>query len=175
MNTLNNIVYIGLGSNKGDRMKFLQLAVNKLAENKKIMIEKISPVYESRPFGSVEQNKFLNAAVKLRTNFSPEDLLKLLKQTEDDIGRVNNVKWGPREIDIDLLFYNSLILSDEFISLPHKGVIYRDFVLKPLTDIEPELIHPVHKKKLSSILLQVTERYIVKKLPEKLLIQELYN
>lgn len=175
MINLENFAYIGLGSNKGDKFKYLQLSLQKLGSDKNISIEKISPVYESKPFGNVEQGNFLNAAVKLKTNYSHTDLLKMLQQTEISIGRTNSVNWGPREIDIDLLLYNGLILSDDFISLPHKGIIYRDFVLKPLTDIEPELIHPVLKEKLNAILLKLPERYIIKKLPEKLFVQELNN
>lgn len=165
-----NITFIGLGSNKGNKLFYLSEALVKISMIKGVKLVSISSVYETKPFGIAEQNNFLNAAAKLETVLEPMPLLEKLKEIEKELGRISSEKWGPREIDIDLLFYNDLIFSNDFISLPHKGIIYRDFVLQPLCEIEPELVHPELNKKLSVILLEVKEKFIIKKIPEKLFI-----
>lgn len=171
-NSYENIVFIGLGSNKGDRLNSLQNAVNRLSLVKGVKIEVASSVYESKPFGINEQNNFYNAAVKLKTVLTPIALFKQVKQIEKDLGRTFTEKWGPREIDIDLLLYNDLIFSNDFISLPHKGIVYRDFVLQPLCEIDPELSHPETKDKLKLFLTRLEDKYVIKILPEKLFIPE---
>ena len=165
-----NIAYIGLGSNKGDRLNYLQSSLINLSLEKELKIILVSSVYETKPFGIIDQDNFYNAAAKLETVLSPERLFQNLKKTEMDLGRTFTEKWGPREIDIDLLLYNDLIISNDFISLPHKGIIYRDFVLEPLCELEPKLIHPELNKKFSVILSEVKEKYIVKRISEKLFI-----
>lgn len=160
---MKNTAYIGLGSNKGDRKKNIQSALEKisiLAGNK---IESVSSIYESMPFGKVDQDKFLNAVIKLSTSFDYPDLLIKLKEIEISIGRIFREKWGPREIDLDILFYNNLIFSNEIITLPHEGVIYRDFVLLPLCEIEPELIHPVYNKKVREFITDLKVKTIIQK------------
>ncbi|MFO7526836.1 MAG: 2-amino-4-hydroxy-6-hydroxymethyldihydropteridine diphosphokinase [Ignavibacteriaceae bacterium] len=161
-----NIVYIGLGSNKGDRLSYLKNSIAALNEIDSLKILKVSSVYETKPFGMEDQNNFFNAAVKLTTYLDPKSLLKVIKQVEDKLGRSESKKWGPREIDIDILLFNDLIFSDEFISLPHKGIIYRDFVLQPLCELEPGLVHPVLNLKLTEILAEIEEKYIINKIPE---------
>lgn len=165
-----NIAYIGLGSNKGDRLNYLHSSLIKLSLEKELKIILVSSIYETKPFGITEQDNFYNAAAKLETVLSPERLFQKLKKTEMELGRTFTEKWGPREIDIDLLLYNDLIISNDFISLPHKGIIYRDFVLEPLCELEPELIHPELNKKFSVILSEIKEKYIVKRISEKLFI-----
>lgn len=167
-----NIVYIGLGSNKGDRLGFLQKSLDLIALIPNTRIEKVSSVYLTRPFGITEQENFFNAAAKLTTGLTPLELFDQLKETEIEAGRLPAEKWGPREIDIDLLFYGDLIFSNDFISLPHKGIIYRDFVLQPLIEIEPELVYPEKNKKLSIILSEIEEKFVIKILPDKLFIPE---
>lgn len=171
-NTYKNIVFIGLGSNKGDRLKLIQNAVIRLSLIKNVAVEVTSSIYESKPFGISEQNNFYNAVVKISTDLTPVKLLGELKQIEKDLGRTITEKWGPREIDMDLLLYNDLIFSDDFISLPHKGIVYRDFVLQPLCEIDPELNHPETKKKFKHYLTSLKDKFVIKILPEKLFIPE---
>ncbi|MBS4035934.1 MAG: 2-amino-4-hydroxy-6-hydroxymethyldihydropteridine diphosphokinase [Ignavibacterium sp.] len=167
-----NNVFIGLGSNKGDRLGYLQNALLELNSADKVVIKNISSVYETRPFGIIEQKNFYNAAVSITTDLTPVDLFKKLQIIEQKLGRSFKQKWGPREIDIDLLLYNDLIISNEFISLPHKGIIYRDFVLQPLCELDPEIIHPETNEKLCFILTKLEDKFIIKILPEKLFIPE---
>lgn len=170
-----NIAYIGLGSNKGDRVAYLNNSINNLNNDYDIKIVKLSNLYETKPFGLNQQDNFCNAAAKLVTSLTPQKLLKRIKQVEEISGRTKSEKWGPREIDIDLLLFNDLIFSNEFISLPHEGIIYRDFVLQPLCDLDPDLIHPVLNRKLSNILAELKEKYIIKILPENLYISGKIN
>lgn len=167
-----NTVFIGVGSNKGDRINNFQLALNFIEETIFCNIESISSLYESSPYGNTEQENFLNAVIKCSTKLNPQELLSSLKKIESKIGRIKNDKWGPREIDLDILFYNDLIFSNEIITLPHKGIIYRDFVLVPLIEIEPEIIHPVYSKKLSEFIPELKTRYIIKKRTELLFTKE---
>lgn len=161
-----NIVYIGLGSNKGNRLSFLNYSIAALSKIENIRILKVSSVYETKPFGIEDQNNFFNAAAKLATFLDPQSFLKIIKQLEEKLGRTESKKWGPREIDIDILLFNDLIFSNEFISLPHKGIIYRDFVLQPLCELEPGLVHPVLNQKLTEILAEIKEKYIINRIPE---------
>lgn len=167
---LKNIAFIGLGSNKGNRLLYISEALLKISLIEKVSLLSVSSVYETKPLGIQKQDNFFNAAAKLETELDPMDLMIKLKDIEKGLGRIYSERWGPREIDIDLLFYNDLIFSNDFISLPHKGIIYRDFVLQPLCEIEPELIHPELNKKINVILSELKEKFIIKKVPEKLFI-----
>lgn len=133
-------VYIGLGSNLGDRRGNLEKACKKLN-----CLEK-SLVYETEPFGVKDQPKFLNMVCMIETDLSPRDLLKHIKEIEVELGRKKRKKWGPREIDIDILFYGDLVIDEPDLKIPHPGILEREFVMKPLTEIAPEFIHPVYKK-----------------------------
>jgi len=158
-----NTAYIGLGSNIGDRKKNILSALEIISSLKGNKIESVSSLYESSPYGNEDQDNFLNAVIKLSTSFDHQNLLKILKEIEVKIGRIFRERWGPREIDLDILFYNNLIFSNEIITLPHEGVIYRDFVLVPLCEIEPELIHPVYDKKVCEFLSELKVKSILQK------------
>lgn len=145
---IKNIVYIGLGSNKGDRENYLLSAIEKIDSDTGCDVDIVSSVYETKPFGVKDQADFLNAVIRIYTIYSPGDLFIFLKSIESNLGRVETLKWGPREIDLDILFYNDLVYTDENITIPHNGVMERDFVLLPLCEIEPGLIHPVTGNKL---------------------------
>lgn len=160
---MKNTAYIGLGSNEGDRKKNIQSALKEISLLEGNKIESVSSLYESLPFGKEDQDNFFNAVIKLSTSFDYRDLLKKLKEIEVRMGRVFREKWGPREIDLDILFYNNLIFSNEIITLPHEGVIYRDFVLVPLCEIEPELIHPVYNKKVCEFISKLKVKSIIQK------------
>lgn len=133
-------VYLALGSNLGDRAANLHAALEKLAPF--AQIEETSFLYETAPAYVTDQPPFLNAACRVRTALAPGDLLAALKATELALGRVESVRYGPRAIDIDLLFYADARLKTEALTVPHPRLHERDFVLAPLLDLEPALRHP---------------------------------
>ena len=137
-------IFLGLGSNVGDKKKNLEKTVEKLRE--KILNINVSKFYETEPWGYTQQDKFLNAAIRGKTFLSPSQLLKFIKLIEKELGRVKRFKWGPREIDIDILFYDDLVHKDNFITIPHPFIQERKFVLEPLMDLDPNFIHPVFKQ-----------------------------
>ncbi len=167
-----NIAYLGIGSNEGDRLDNIRQAIKYISELNNCIIEETSSIYETLPFGIIEQNNFLNAVIKILTELSPIELFENLKKIEERLGRIKREKWGPREIDLDILFYNDLIISDEIITLPHKGIIYRDFVMIPLIEIDPEIIHPIYKKRLSEFLFGLKSKNILSKKAEQLFTEE---
>lgn len=137
----NHTVYLALGSNLGDRAANLKTAIGLLAPQMTVLAK--SPVYETPPWGHTDQPAFLNQVVKVETHIQPLPLLKHLKRLEVAMGRQPSFPKGPRLIDLDILFYDDIILRDFEISIPHPGVHERAFVLVPLNDIAPDLIHPV--------------------------------
>lgn len=168
---INNITYIGIGSNKGVRRNFLEAAVDKISLDRLCKIEIVSPIYETKPIGIKDQRNFLNAVIKLVTDYPPSGLFKFLKQIEQELGRNKTFKWGPREIDLDILLYNDLIYTDENITIPHIGITERDFVLIPLCDINPDLVHPGLGIKISEIDLPDSDSNIINKITDYELIQ----
>lgn len=131
-------------------------------------ISALSSIYEAKPFGISEQDNYLNAVIKLKTSFELHDLFKFIKNIEVELGRKQTFKWGPREIDLDLLFYDEVILKDENITIPHPGIHQRDFVLIPLQEIEPGFFHPVLKRKISDISIPESEGNIIRIFDKKL-------
>ncbi|MEW6556646.1 MAG: 2-amino-4-hydroxy-6-hydroxymethyldihydropteridine diphosphokinase [Elusimicrobiota bacterium] len=144
------IVFIGLGSNKGNRKKNILSAIELLKKNGQKILKK-SSIYETKPYGYKKQKKFLNAVVKLKTNLSPLALLKLCKKVETAIGRTNSFRWGPREIDLDILFYGKKVYRNQYLTIPHLDLHNRTFVLQPLTEIAPNFVHPVVKKQIKRL------------------------
>ena len=137
-----NIVYIAFGSNIGDRGAAIEEALN-LIEQNEMKIVKRSKIYETEPYGYVDQPSFLNGAVEVETNLSCRDVLERLLSIENQIGRVREFKWGPRIIDLDIIFYNNEIYDEEDLKVPHPDMQNRDFVLKPLNDLCPDYVHPI--------------------------------
>ncbi|MEO8233078.1 MAG: 2-amino-4-hydroxy-6-hydroxymethyldihydropteridine diphosphokinase [Ignavibacteriota bacterium] len=169
-----NIAFIGIGSNVGNKIKNIKSAIGLINKLSQTSVKKISSIYESLPFGDIEQNIFFNAVIKIFTTLNPKELFAELKNIEQKLGRIKREKWGPREIDIDILLFNDLIISTEIITLPHKGIIYRDFVLFPLIEIEPRLIHPVFNKKIFEFVTELKTKNIINKLSEPLFTEEKY-
>lgn len=135
--------YLGLGSNLGDKETYLNQAVKALDETRGCQVEKVSSYLVTEPYGGVEQDDFLNACLCLKTYLSPEELLKRLHEIEQDAHRERIVRWGPRTLDLDILLYDDLILETEELILPHMDMENREFVLKPLSEIAPNLRHPI--------------------------------
>jgi 2-amino-4-hydroxy-6-hydroxymethyldihydropteridine diphosphokinase len=144
--------FLGLGANIDDRLQFLQTAVNALCGLEGTTVVSVSSVYETEPVGVKEQNNFLNAVVEVKTRFEPLALLERLKAIEYEIGRRPRERWHEREIDIDLLLYDNLVLSTERLTLPHPGVPNRKFVLVPLAEIAPSVIHPTLQRTIIDLL-----------------------
>lgn len=132
-------VYLSLGSNLGDRLNYLTSAIKCLSEEKNVTIKEISPVYETKPWGLKEQDDFYNLVLEITTTLSPHDLLTTCQQIEHQLGRVREVPFGPRTIDIDLLLYGDETLSSERLTIPHPLMCERDFVLVPLYDLAPQI------------------------------------
>ena len=141
-----HIVYLALGSNLGDRLANLKQAIAALTPQ--LDVKTKSQVYETLPWGYEDQPKFLNQVVKAKTYLEPEPLLKHLKRLEVALGRQESFPNGPRLIDIDILFYDELILYSPSLVIPHPRLHERAFVLLPLMDLDPELIHPINKKSI---------------------------
>ncbi|MBD2848398.1 2-amino-4-hydroxy-6-hydroxymethyldihydropteridine diphosphokinase [Paenibacillus sp. IB182496] len=129
------LAYIALGSNLGARDDFLRQALRRLDETPGVRILQVSGIYETDPVGYTEQPAFLNMAAALRTRRSPHALLGLLLETEQQLGRVREQRWGPRTIDLDLLAYEDAILDESELILPHPRMMERAFVLVPLSDV----------------------------------------
>lgn len=139
-------ILLGLGANIGDRETNIKKAINLLSI--KISNIKLAKIYESKPVGYTKQNNFLNTALVGLTALSPEELIKFVKEVEKGIGRIKRFKWGPREIDIDILFYDNLSYKSIRVEIPHPRLHERDFVLKPLMDLDPDFIHPIFRRKI---------------------------
>lgn len=158
-----NNVYIGIGSNVGDRLLNIKNALELLENSENLFNIKISSIYETSPYGNVHQDNFYNAVIFCKTDFTLLELLNLTKNIEIKIGRVKRENWGPREIDLDILLYNNLVYSDKNIIIPHKDLINRDFVLQPLLEIDENVKHPETKIELKEYLKALTDKYILSK------------
>jgi 2-amino-4-hydroxy-6-hydroxymethyldihydropteridine diphosphokinase len=148
-----SIVYFALGTNLGDRPANLRSAIRALPPEVKVVTE--SKIYETPPWGVENQPAFLNMAVECETGLAPESLLKYIKRLEIRLGRKSSFRWGPRLIDLDVLFYDNLIFKSEMLTIPHPHLHERAFVLVPLADIAPDFVHPVLKRTIKELLTSV--------------------
>ena len=129
------MILIGLGSNIGDREKNIITAIEKLGNHQEICIEKISSLYETKPVGITAQPDFLNGAISITTTLAPRKLLEVCLNVECQMGRIRDQRWGPRNIDIDILVYDDHVIVDEVLCIPHPRLHERGFVLIPLQEI----------------------------------------
>ena len=150
-----SIAYIALGSNLGDKEANLRQALKMLLV-KGLQIRSVSSFFKTEPYGVTDQPEFINAVACVKTDLAPEKLLKLLLDTELEMGRVRLRHWGERNIDLDLLLYDDLIYYSEKLVLPHPDMQNRLFVLQPLSEIAADKIHPVYKKSIQNLLKSLT-------------------
>jgi 2-amino-4-hydroxy-6-hydroxymethyldihydropteridine diphosphokinase len=141
-------VLLGLGSNKGDRKIYLRRALELIGREERIEVVAVSSLIESQPEGGPPQGPFLNAAAEIRTPLSPHSLLRVLQRVESTLGRERTVRWGPREVDLDILLYDDRVLSSQDLEIPHPRMLERGFVLGPLVEIAPDRVHPVTRRPL---------------------------
>lgn len=155
------IAYIGLGSNLGDRKANCRKAIELLAAAGRVT--KVSSFYCTEPVGYREQEYFINAAAQIETDLSPEQLLGLCQRVEHDLGRVREVRWGPRTIDLDLLLYGNEVVHnhDPDLTIPHPLLAERRFVLAPLSEIAPHALHPVSGKTVERLLHELNNSHAV--------------
>lgn len=148
-------VYLGLGSNLGDREAMLREALAAINRLPHTALQKHSPIYETPPMGPQDQGAYLNMAARITTSLDAMGLMKALQQIESQLGRANPEErqyWGPREIDIDILLFKSDVIQEENLTVPHPGMHERWFVLKPLSDLAPDLLHPIAGKRIQEML-----------------------
>ena len=147
---MDHIVYLVLGSNMGNRLSNLKAALLNLTPQ--MTVKQKSSVFETPPWGFTEQDAFLNQVVKVTTYLEPEALLRHLKRMETALGRVPNFQNGPRVIDIDILFFDKMIINTPPLVVPHPRLHERAFVLVPLAEIEPDFVHPILQRPINKIL-----------------------
>ena len=145
--------YIGAGSNIGNKFVNCKNGIVALSESQNTQIKKWSKFYKTEPVGYEEQDWFINVVVKVETTLDPFHLLKTLKSIEHDVGRINDaVRFGPRILDLDILLFDDIVTNSSGLIIPHPRMHKRHFVLKPICDIDPYIIHPVFRRTMQSLL-----------------------
>ena len=144
--------FVALGSNMGDKKGYLDGAVEALKADPCVRLKQVSTYLVTAPYGGVEQEDFLNGAVELETLYTPEELLEVLHTIEQAAKRERLVHWGPRTLDLDILFYDDLVQDDPVLTLPHPDMHNRDFVLRPMAELAPHFVHPLLRMTMTQLL-----------------------
>jgi 2-amino-4-hydroxy-6-hydroxymethyldihydropteridine diphosphokinase len=158
-----NQAYLLLGSNLGDSLAILEQAKVQI-ERKIGLVSQESSLFKTAAWGKTDQPDFINQALEVRTHLSPHALLKDVLAIEKDLGRLRLEHWGPRVIDIDIIFYNDKIISDNLLTLPHQEMHNRRFVLTPLNEIIPDFVHPIKKRTVTELLAMLEDNLSVIKI-----------
>lgn len=152
--------YIAFGSNMGDRLAYINGAIESLEADRCCEVKKVSKVVESKPYGGVEQENFYNGAIEIRTLYDPKELLEFLQAEERQAGRVKTERWGPRTLDLDILYYDEEVIQTDILSIPHVDLQNRDFVLIPLNEIAPYKRHPLIGATTKELLKRLKDNYV---------------
>lgn len=144
--------YIALGSNMGDKADYIQMAIAGLKKAENCRVDKVSAIIQTKPYGGVEQDEFLNGVLKMRTLLTPWELLELLHELEQKAKRERLIHWGPRTLDLDIIFYDDIVLEEDELCIPHVDMHNREFVLRPMSEIAPYKRHPVYGKTMKEML-----------------------
>jgi 2-amino-4-hydroxy-6-hydroxymethyldihydropteridine diphosphokinase len=155
-------VFLGIGSNLGDRMTNIVRALKMLSENDEIKLEALSSLFETEPVDYVDQPFFINCVAKISTSYNPPSLLKALKSIEKNMGRAPDSHLMPRPIDLDILLFDNLFLNSQELIIPHPKLKSRRFVLEPLIEIAPDIIDPVVSAPLSAYLVIVSDQKLLR-------------
>ncbi|MDU5107895.1 MULTISPECIES: 2-amino-4-hydroxy-6-hydroxymethyldihydropteridine diphosphokinase [unclassified Clostridium] len=150
--------YISIGSNIGNKEENIKDSIERLKENKEIKVTKIASIIETEPWGYEEQDTFKNTAIEIKTFLNPKELMKTLLTIEQDMKRERIIKWGPRIIDLDIIFFDDYATSDDYVTIPHPRMEEREFVLEPLNEIAPNYIHPLNKKRVFRMLEEIRNK-----------------
>lgn len=145
-------VFVALGSNLGDRQETLSRALEHMLAHPSIALVRASSLYETAPVGGPPQDHFLNAVVHVETDLQPDDLLAALQTVENTLDRQREIRWGPRTVDLDIIFFDDKIIQTPQLAIPHPRMTERHFVLAPLVEIAPAAIHPVRNQTTTEIL-----------------------
>ncbi len=154
--------YIGFGSNIDDRFNYIAQALRLLLEADDVSLIQISSLYETEPVGYEEQDWFLNGVVAVETGLSVHQLLALLKGIEQLVGRQHRARWGPREVDLDLLIYDQCRINTSNLIVPHPEMHRRSFVLVPFAEIAPDVLHPIFQQNIRTLLSNLNDEKTVK-------------
>lgn len=163
METQSYKAFLSLGSNLGDRQTNLRLSIE-LLERFDLKIIKLSSIYETAAWGLTDQPAFLNQVIEVETEFLPGSLLMLCQEVEAQMGRQRVKKWGPRNIDVDILIYEDEIMDEDDLMIPHPFMHERRFILVPFCEIAPDLEHPVYDKTIKTLLKDCEDKLEVKKI-----------
>lgn len=158
-----HVSYILLGSNQGQRKQYLKKATAAIQQRCGSLV-KASALYETAAWGNTQQASFLNQVIIIRTWLSPDELMQQLLNIELELGRIRTEKYGPRTIDLDILFYNNLVYHSPKVTLPHPAIQDRRFVLIPLAELGERKMHPVYRKTIGTLLKECADLLPVKKL-----------
>ncbi len=162
-------VYVAAGSSLGDREDYILTALNLIQESGSVHIEEISPVYETAPLGDASHNTYLNFVFRCSTSLTPDALFAELKSVEVKTGRQKRSKWSEREIDLDILLYDRVVIESELLTIPHKEMKNRDFVLIPLLELDRNITDPVSGKPYLFFAERLEKRFVLPKLPKKII------
>jgi len=155
---MNHIAYLSIGSNLGDTVLNCEKSIDLLDNSDKISVSEISGFYKTEPMDFLDQNFFVNLAVKINTSLKPDELLHVLQYLQEKMGQgEKEIRFGPRIIDYDIIFYDRLILSSDHLEIPHPRMHLRKFVLQPLCDIAPDFKHPESSSPLHVLLNEISD------------------
>jgi dihydroneopterin aldolase/2-amino-4-hydroxy-6-hydroxymethyldihydropteridine diphosphokinase len=151
-------VYLSFGSNMGDKEAYIHQGIEELSAFEDCKVEEISTFFITKPYGMTEQDDFVNGCLKLKTLCTPKELLDRLHEIEQHADRKRIIHWGPRTLDLDILFYDEELVQTKELTIPHADMIHRGFVLEPLCEIAPYLVHPVCHKTVSRLFQEWKEK-----------------